>query len=238
MQYFPVQRALLAESLHLAVTSIRDGSRAARSEKKKRSRPREKTHNPELQFTVSHANVRSLYPALCPLLSHLLGGRCKNRSSRTLCSLRLTMLGLSDGGSRSSRMLAFVLAAILLNSPAPVVFGLITTPGSPCTDVCGKTTNTTSSEVACADQSYNQTSVGRTFRDCVSCQLDSKFNDENTGESDVNWGLCMSYHLPKTADCNLSLRSNHSNQITCATLFQPVCLDFQTRSQISRHRAQ
>ncbi|KAK4862502.1 hypothetical protein LT330_002635 [Penicillium expansum] len=99
------------------------------------------------------------------------------------------MLGLSDGGSRSSRMLAFVLAAILLNSPAPVVFGLITTPGSPCTDVCGKTTNTTSSEVACADQSYNQTSVGRTFRDCVSCQLDSKFNDENTGESDVNWGL-------------------------------------------------
>ncbi|KOS44591.1 hypothetical protein ACN38_g4493 [Penicillium nordicum] len=99
------------------------------------------------------------------------------------------MLGLSDGSLRSSRMLAFVLAAILLNSPAPVVFGLKTTPGSPCTDVCGTTANTTSSEIACLDQSYNQSSVGKSFQKCISCQLDSKFNDANTGESDVNWGL-------------------------------------------------
>ncbi|CAI7639539.1 unnamed protein product [Penicillium discolor] len=86
-------------------------------------------------------------------------------------------------------MLAFVLAAILLNSPAPVVFGLKTTSGSPCTDVCGTTANTTSSEIACLDQSYNQSSVGKDFQKCISCQLDSKFNDANTGESDVNWGL-------------------------------------------------
>ncbi|OQD64371.1 hypothetical protein PENPOL_c007G05143 [Penicillium polonicum] len=99
------------------------------------------------------------------------------------------MLGLSDGSLRSSRMLAFVLAAILLNSPAPVVFGLKTTPGSPCTDVCGTTANTTSSEIACLDQSYNQSSVGKGFQKCISCQLDSKFNDATTGESDVNWGL-------------------------------------------------
>ncbi|CAI7659029.1 unnamed protein product [Penicillium crustosum] len=99
------------------------------------------------------------------------------------------MLGLSDRSSRSSRMLAFVLAAILLNSPAPVVFGLKTTPGSPCTDVCGTTANTTSSEIACLDQSYNQSSVGKSFQKCITCQLDSKFNDANTGESDVNWGL-------------------------------------------------
>ncbi|KAF4761187.1 hypothetical protein N7455_000472 [Penicillium solitum] len=99
------------------------------------------------------------------------------------------MLGLSDGSLRSSRMLAFVLAAILLNSPAPVVFGLKTTPGSPCTDVCGTTANTTSSEIACLDQSYNQSSVGKDFQKCISCQLDSEFNDANTGESDVNWGL-------------------------------------------------
>ncbi|KUM65071.1 hypothetical protein ACN42_g2002 [Penicillium freii] len=99
------------------------------------------------------------------------------------------MLGLSDGSLRSSRMLAFVLAAILLNSPAPVVFGLKTTPGSPCTDVCGTTANTTSSEIACLDQSYNQSSIGKGFQKCISCQLDSKFNDATTGESDVNWGL-------------------------------------------------
>ncbi|KAJ5206923.1 hypothetical protein N7491_002447 [Penicillium cf. griseofulvum] len=99
------------------------------------------------------------------------------------------MFGLSDSSSGSSRMLAFVVAVILLNSPAPVVFGLKTTPGSPCTDVCGKTTNTTSSEIACVDQSYNNTSVGKSFEKCISCQLDSEFHDMNTGESDVNWGL-------------------------------------------------
>ncbi|CAI7663438.1 unnamed protein product [Penicillium glandicola] len=98
------------------------------------------------------------------------------------------MFGLSDT-ARSSRMLAFVLAVILLNRPAPVVFALITTPGSPCTDVCGTTTNTTSSEIACLDQSYNKTTVGENFKKCVSCQLDSEFNDASTGESDVNWGL-------------------------------------------------
>lgn len=148
------------------------------------------------------------------------------------------MLGLSDGRLRSSRMLAFVLAAILLNTPAPVVLGLKTTPGSPCTDVCGTTANTTSSEIVCLDQSYDQLSVGKGFQKCISCQLDSKFNDASTGESDVNWGLCMSYQLPKIADGGSSLRSNQSNQITCATLFRLVYLDLQTRSQMSPHRAQ
>ncbi|KAI2733978.1 hypothetical protein DTO012A8_10091 [Penicillium roqueforti] len=99
------------------------------------------------------------------------------------------MIGLSGDSSLSSKMLAFVLAIVLVNSPALVVFGLKTTPGSPCTDVCGTTTNTTSSEIACLDQSYNQTSVGKSFKNCISCQLDSEFNDAETGESDVNWGL-------------------------------------------------
>ncbi|CAG7964774.1 unnamed protein product [Penicillium nalgiovense] len=99
------------------------------------------------------------------------------------------MLGLRDDSSRSTRMLPFFLAVILLNSPTPVVFGLKTTSGSPCADVCGTTTNTTSSEITCLDHSYNQTSVGKSFKNCISCQLDSEFHDQNTGESDVNWGL-------------------------------------------------
>ncbi|KAJ5170385.1 uncharacterized protein N7500_003168 [Penicillium coprophilum] len=99
------------------------------------------------------------------------------------------MFGLSDGNSRSSRMLAVVVAVILLNSPAPVVFALKTTPGSPCTNVCGKTANTTSSEIACLDPSFNKTSVGKSFEKCISCQMESQFHDVNTGESDVNWGL-------------------------------------------------
>ncbi|KAJ5788465.1 hypothetical protein N7457_003455 [Penicillium paradoxum] len=99
------------------------------------------------------------------------------------------MLRLSDSGARSFRMLAFFLAAILLSSPAPLVFGLRTAPGSPCADVCGTTANTTSSEIECVDHSYNETSVGKDFQKCVSCQLESDFHDPNTGDSDVNWGL-------------------------------------------------
>jgi hypothetical protein len=105
---------------------------------------------------------------------------------------RSIISGLWDGNSRSFRMLV-VLLALVLNSSA--VFALVTTPGSPCADVCGTTTNTTSSEIACLDQSYNQTTTGKSFKKCISCQLDSEFHDASTGESDVNWGLCMLWHL-------------------------------------------
>ncbi|KAJ5543295.1 hypothetical protein N7535_005723 [Penicillium sp. DV-2018c] len=99
------------------------------------------------------------------------------------------MLWLSDGSGRSSKTLASLLAVALLNSLAPAVLGLRTTPGSPCTNVCGTSNNTTSSEITCVDQDYNKTSVGREFEKCISCQLGSEFHDVNTGESDVNWAL-------------------------------------------------
>jgi hypothetical protein len=148
------------------------------------------------------------------------------------------MLWLSDGSARSSRALTFLLAVVLLNSPAPVVLGLKTTPGSPCTDVCGTTTNTTSSEITCLDQAYNQSSVGQDFEKCISCQLDSEFHDANTGESDVNWALCMSYQLSEIAEFRVPLRSNRLNQITCATLSRPVYLDIRIQSPMSRRRVQ
>ncbi|CAI7662465.1 unnamed protein product [Penicillium bialowiezense] len=72
---------------------------------------------------------------------------------------------------------------------SPATWALRTTSGSPCAGVCGTTTNTTSDEISCVDQAYNQTTTGRNFENCISCQLDSDFNDANTGESDVNWGL-------------------------------------------------
>jgi hypothetical protein len=143
------------------------------------------------------------------------------------------MFGLWDGSSRFSRMLAFILA-VWINSSA--VFALITTPGSPCADACGTTTNTTSGEISCVDQSYNQTTTGKIFEKCISCQLDSEFHDANTGESDVNWGLCMLCH-PPSAGIAISPGSNSPNQITCATLFQRVSLESLTRSQMSHLRA-
>ncbi|CAG7923771.1 unnamed protein product [Penicillium olsonii] len=82
-------------------------------------------------------------------------------------------------------MVAFL--AIWLFSPA--ILALRTTSGSPCAGVCGTTTNTTSDEITCLDRSYNGTSTGKNFENCISCQLDSEFHDASTGESDVNWGL-------------------------------------------------
>ncbi|KAJ5308943.1 hypothetical protein N7508_004322 [Penicillium antarcticum] len=93
------------------------------------------------------------------------------------------MLGLWEGSLRSSRMLAILLAV------APLVSGLRTTTGSPCADVCGTITNTTSSEISCLDQAYNTTSTGKDFEKCISCQLESDFYISATGESDVDWGL-------------------------------------------------
>ncbi|KAJ5579875.1 uncharacterized protein N7459_005860 [Penicillium hispanicum] len=101
------------------------------------------------------------------------------------------MLGLWGPGPRSSSMLSSVLVTLLLSSLFPNAVGLRTTSGSPCTDACSKsgpTSNTTSSEIVCLDGSYNQTK-GENFQDCVSCQLKSTFQDTNTGETDVNWGL-------------------------------------------------
>ncbi|OQD82614.1 hypothetical protein PENANT_c020G06156 [Penicillium antarcticum] len=80
-------------------------------------------------------------------------------------------------------MLAILLAV------APLVSGLRTTTGSPCADVCGTITNTTSSEISCLDQAYNTTSTGKDFEKCISCQLESDFYISATGESDVDWGL-------------------------------------------------
>ncbi|KAJ5096028.1 hypothetical protein NUU61_005384 [Penicillium alfredii] len=99
------------------------------------------------------------------------------------------MLGLWDGGFIRSRLLALVLTGILLSRFFPAVDALRTAEGSPCADVCHKSSsNTTSSEIACLDASYNATK-GRTFEKCVDCQLRSTYDNPSTGESDVNWGL-------------------------------------------------
>ncbi|KAH8700173.1 hypothetical protein BGW36DRAFT_124021 [Talaromyces proteolyticus] len=69
------------------------------------------------------------------------------------------------------------------------VLALRTTPGSPCTSLCGTTTNTTSAEIVCLDGQYNTTKTGRDFQSCVTCLLQSDFQSQGTGETDVNWGL-------------------------------------------------
>ncbi|KAJ5675558.1 hypothetical protein N7462_008455 [Penicillium macrosclerotiorum] len=99
------------------------------------------------------------------------------------------MPGLWAGVPRSSRVLFIVLAAVLLINPSPVVFGLKTTSGSPCTEKCHQNgANTTVSDIECLDTNFN-VSKGGIFHECIACQLESTYVDRNSGETDVNWGL-------------------------------------------------
>ncbi|KAJ5632436.1 hypothetical protein N7490_008775 [Penicillium lividum] len=96
------------------------------------------------------------------------------------------MLGLWQ-----SRISALAFAA-LLSCLIPAVLGLRVTSGSSCTDSCnkwGSATNTTADEISCVDAAYNNTVKGRDFKECITCELESTFEDDTTGETDVNWGL-------------------------------------------------
>lgn len=87
------------------------------------------------------------------------------------------------------------LLVFVLNALIPVVRGLRTTVGSPCTDVCHQTSNeTTPADIVCLDNDYNTTITGSNFQKCVECQLYSSYADNYTGETDVLWGLCMLFH--------------------------------------------
>ncbi|TQB72188.1 hypothetical protein MPDQ_006986 [Monascus purpureus] len=81
-------------------------------------------------------------------------------------------------------------SVFVLNPLIPVVLGLRTTVGSPCTDVCHQTSNeTTPADIVCLDSDYNTTITGSNFQKCVECQLRSSYADNYTGETDVLWGL-------------------------------------------------
>lgn len=116
-------------------------------------------------------------------------------------------------------MLAIVLAALFISNPLAVQ-GLRTTSGSPCADQCsklGSSSNTTTSEVPCLDSQYNQTK-GRDFEDCIKCELESTYVDRPSGETDVNWGLCMSitdHKLPISLIIPLQITSaSHSQRVS------------------------
>lgn len=82
-------------------------------------------------------------------------------------------------------------AVLCLLSLVPGILSLRVTAGSPCTSVCANPTNTTTDEIVCLDSQYTSTTTGSQFQSCISCELQSVYGDQNTGETDVNWGLCM-----------------------------------------------
>lgn len=110
--------------------------------------------------------------------------------------------------SRFSRSLTSFVAIAFLAGVFPTVLGLRTSPNSPCADVCGTSTNTTtSSEIACLDSQYSQ-KKGQAFEKCVSCLLESSYADRTSGNTDVNWGLCMLTWLRAMTRTNRKMPDN------------------------------
>lgn len=102
-------------------------------------------------------------------------------------------------------MVAVTRAVWWLLPLATNIHALRTVVGSPCTSVCGTTTNTTSNEIVCVDSYYNTTQTGRNFKSCVSCLLDSPFQNTTSGETDVDWGLCMYFEISNNLEASVRL---------------------------------
>lgn len=81
---------------------------------------------------------------------------------------------------------SLLLTALLL---VPAICGLRVTQGSPCTSVCPASTNTTGNDIVCLDAQFNSSPVGSSFQSCITCELGSTYANQQTGESDVLWGL-------------------------------------------------
>jgi hypothetical protein len=65
-------------------------------------------------------------------------------------------------------------------------------PGSPCTEVCsGNPQDTLANDVVCLDADYVNSTSGKPFYDCITCELNSTAVDRATNQSDVEWGLRM-----------------------------------------------
>ncbi|KKA16688.1 hypothetical protein T310_9697 [Rasamsonia emersonii CBS 393.64] len=106
-------------------------------------------------------------------------------------------------------------AVLCLLSLVPGILSLRVTPGSPCTSVCANPTNTTTDEIVCLDSQYTSTTTGSQFQSCISCELQSVYGDQSTGETDVDWGLCFSgelYFLSSTPSLS------HRIKLTCCDL--------------------
>lgn len=88
-----------------------------------------------------------------------------------------------------SRLLSCFIFIIIF----PYGWSLHVVPGSNCTALCSfqdLSSNTTGNEITCQDKGYENTAVGKTFKECVTCEFESKSFDHGTGQTDVGWALC------------------------------------------------
>ena len=68
-------------------------------------------------------------------------------------------------------------------------------PQSPCASLCGNISSTSGDEISCYDAAYTDTPTGQQFEACIACEINSTSVDPGTGSTDVQWLLCMYYHV-------------------------------------------
>jgi hypothetical protein len=66
---------------------------------------------------------------------------------------------------------------------------ILVTPDSPCDTQCGNVLSaTTGSDIEC-DQNNQGSAAGTVFRNCMNCELSSKFYDTGSNQTDQQWML-------------------------------------------------
>lgn len=90
-------------------------------------------------------------------------------------------------------LLSCLLLLIVFHFPSTTT-AIQSVPGSPCESVC-RDAGSIEDDVVCLDANYQSLGAGRAFQTCVACQLNSTAVDTANNQTDVEWGLRMSYQI-------------------------------------------
>ncbi|MCJ1225330.1 hypothetical protein MMC12_001979 [Toensbergia leucococca] len=86
----------------------------------------------------------------------------------------------------------YVVPALLVTLTIPHTTALEVLPDSSCLATCTKNSaspSTDGSDITCYDPGYNDTAVGTSFQNCVSCELQGQTTDRASGQTDLGTAL-------------------------------------------------
>lgn len=76
-----------------------------------------------------------------------------------------------------------------MGAVAPLAPALLVAPNSPCADQCGNVlTYDSGTDMTCSEEAYSTTTAGMVFENCINCQLNSRYAEQN--QTDLQWMLC------------------------------------------------
>lgn len=89
----------------------------------------------------------------------------------------------------SHTMPGWRLGLVAMGAVAPLAPALLVAPNSPCADQCGNVlTYDSGTDMTCSEEAYSTTTAGMVFENCINCQLNSRYAEQN--QTDLQWMLC------------------------------------------------